>query len=77
MSKLDYFFEPHKSPNVHAMKKRIWYDMTNNTPGQKFRFITYLLEDEQELSLGMLICLQSIYNFGLFHDVLLSILDVL
>jgi hypothetical protein len=25
--------------------------------------ITYLLEDEQELSLGMLICLQRIYNF--------------
>ena len=26
-------------------------------------FIIYLLEDEQELSLGMLICLQRIYNF--------------
>src|SRR4051812_25943913 len=25
--------------------------------------ITYLLEDEQELSLGMLICLKRIYNF--------------
>jgi hypothetical protein len=26
--------------------------------------ITYLLEDEQELSLGMLICLKCIYNFS-------------
>jgi hypothetical protein len=26
-------------------------------------FITYLLEDEQELSLGMLISLKRIYNF--------------
>ena len=26
-------------------------------------FITYLLEDEQELSLGMLDTLESIYNF--------------
>src|SRR4051812_46989645 len=27
----------------------------------------YLLEDEQELSLGMLICPKRIYNFCLFH----------
>ena len=32
----------------------------------------YLLEDEQELSLGMLIRLQRIYNFWLFHAVILS-----
>jgi len=69
MSKLDYCFESHKSPNVHAMKKKIWYDMINNTPHQKFRFITYLLEDERELSYGMLIRLQRIYNFWLFHVV--------
>ena len=31
---------------------------------QKLLFvITYLLEDEQELSLGMLICCKRIYNF--------------
>ena len=29
-------------------------------------FIIYLLEDEQELSLGMLIRLQRIYNFDCF-----------
>ena len=40
-------------------------------------FIIYLLEDEQELSLGMLIRLQRIYNFLLFHAVILSFLDVL
>ena len=40
-------------------------------------FIIYLLEDEQELSLGMLIRLQHIYNFLLFHAVILSFLDVL
>ena len=39
-------------------------------------FIIYLLEDEKKLSLGMLICLQRIYNFWLFHVVMLSILDV-
>ena len=40
-------------------------------------FIIYLLEDEQELSLGMLIRLQCIYNFWLFHAIILSTLDVL
>ena len=39
-------------------------------------FIIYLLEDEQELSLGMLIRLQRIYNFLLFHAIILSVLDV-
>ena len=76
MSKLDYCFEQYKSPNVHAIKKIIWDDMLGSIPHQKFYFIIYLLEDEQELSLGMLICLQCIYNFRLFHAVILSILDV-
>ena len=40
-------------------------------------FIIYLLEDEQELSLGMLICLQRIYNLWSIHAIILSILDVL
>ena len=40
-------------------------------------FIIYLLEDEQELSLGMLIHIQCIYNFLLLHVVILSFLDVL
>ena len=38
MSKLDYCFESHKSPNVHAIKKRIWYDLMNSTPHKKSCF---------------------------------------
>ena len=38
-------------------------NMLGSIPHQKFYFIIYLLEDEQELSLGMLIRLQRIYNF--------------
>ena len=42
--------------------------MLGSIPHQKSSFfIIYLLEDEQELSLGMLICLRRIYNFWLFH----------
>ena len=39
-------------------------------------FIIYLVEDEQELSLGMLIRLQRIYNFWLFHAILSTVLDI-
>ena len=39
-------------------------------------FIIYLLEDEQELSLGMLIRLQRIYNFWLLYAILSTVLDV-
>ena len=42
--------------------------MLGSIPHQKLSFfIIYLLEDEQELSLGMLIRLRRIYNFLLFH----------
>ena len=41
--------------------------MLGSIPNQKLSFIIYLLEDEQELSLGMLIRLHRIYNFLLFH----------
>ena len=42
--------------------------MLGSNPHQKnIFFIIYLLEDEQELSLGMLIRLRRIYNFLLFH----------
>ena len=44
---------------------------------KKFVFIIYLIEDEQELSLGMLIRLQRIYNLWSIHAIILSILDVL
>ena len=40
-------------------------------------FIIYLLEDEQELSLGMLIRLQRIYNFWLLHAILSSVFDII
>ena len=77
MSKLYYCFESYKSPNVHAIKKRNVMSMLGNIPRQNSVFIIYLLKDEHELSLGMLIRLQRIYNFCLFHAVILSFLDVL
>src|SRR5215216_5447349 len=44
-------------------------NMLGSIPHQKFSFfIIYLLEDEQELSLGMLIRLQRIYNFLLYQS---------
>ena len=50
--------------------------MLGSIPHQKLCFILYLLEDEQELSLGMLIRLQHIYNFLLLHAILSTVLDV-
>ena len=44
---------------------------------KNFVFITYLLEDEYELRLGMLVRLERIYNFLLFHAILLSVLALL
>ena len=41
--------------------------MLGSVPHQKKNFVIYLLEDEQELSLGMMIHLRRIYNFLLFH----------
>ena len=38
-------------------------NMIGSIPHKFFVFVIYLLEDEQELSLGMLIRLQRIYNF--------------
>ena len=46
--------------------------MLGSIPHQKLSFlIIYLLEDEQELSLGMLIRLQRIYKFLMFHVVII------
>ena len=58
-------------------KKEYVMNMLGSIPHQEFCFFIYVLEDEQELSLGMLIRLQRIYNFLLFHAVILSFLDVL
>ena len=39
--------------NIHTTIKKIYIEiMPSSTPHQKFLFIIYLLEDEQELSLG-------------------------
>ena len=78
MSKLDYFFESYRSPNVHAIeKKKCDEHVRQHSTYKNLIFIIYLLEDEQELSSGMLIRLEHIYNFLLFHVVILSFLDVL
>ena len=49
--------------------------MLGSIPHKKIIFfIIYLLEDEQELSLGMLIRLRRIYNFWLFHANIIQLL---
>ena len=51
-----------------TIEKIALINMLGSIPHQKKSvFIIYLLEDEQELSLGMLIHLQHIYNFGCIH----------
>ena len=58
-------------------RKEYVMNMLGSIPHQNFYFYHLPLEDEQELSLGMLIRRQHIYNFLLFHAVILSFLDVL
>ena len=43
--------------------------MLGSIPRQKILFLSFI---EQELSLGMMIRLQRIYNFLLFHVIILS-----
>ena len=38
MSKLDYCFEQYKITNVHAIKKRIRYEMLGSIPHQNYCF---------------------------------------
>ena len=52
MSKLDYCFEPYKSPNVHAIKKRILYDMIGSIPYQKFCFYYLPTRGRARIKLG-------------------------
>ena len=52
MSKLDYCFEEEKSPNVHAIKKIIWYDMIRSTPHQKFCFYHLPTQGRAGVKLG-------------------------
>ena len=61
--------------NIHATIKKNYIEiMPTSIPHQKKTvFIIYLLEDEQELSLGMLIRLQRIYNLWSIHAIILSI----
>ena len=49
--------------SCHNKDNYIEKNMLGSIPHKKFCFIIYLLEDEQELSLVMLIRLQRIYNF--------------
>ena len=45
----------HTDPNIHATIKEItWINMLGSIAHQNSVFIIYLLEDEQDLSLGML-----------------------
>ena len=68
----------HLCLNIHAMIRLYDQDYARQHSTSKIIFfIIYLLEDEQELSLGMLIRLRCIYIFLLFHAIILSILDVL
>ena len=63
--------------NIHATIKKNYIEiMPSSTPHKSSVFIIYLLEDEHELSLGMLIRLQGIYNFWLFHAIIYFVLDV-
>ena len=66
-------FAPTSCYNLHRLIKI----MLGSIQHQKLSlFIIYLLEDEQELSLGMLIRLWRIYNFWLFHAAILSFLYI-
>ena len=58
-------------------RKEYVMNMLGNIPHQKFHFYHLPTRGRAGISLGMLICLQRIYNFLLFHDVILSFLDVL
>ena len=49
--------------SCHNREKNIEEYSRKHSTSKILFFIIYLLEDEQELSLGMLICLQRIYNF--------------
>ena len=52
MSKLEYFFEQYKSPNVHAIKKIIWYDMLGSIPHQKFYFYHLPTQGQAGIKIG-------------------------
>jgi hypothetical protein len=66
----DYIFHAHvlSSIDPSAQRLHIWSRLCRCMSPQKLflLLITYLLEDEQELSLGMLIRLKRIYNFWCF-----------
>ena len=52
MSKLDYCFEQHKSPNVDAIKKRTWYDMIGSISHQKICFYHLPTQERVGVKLG-------------------------
>ena len=51
--------------------------MVGSIPHQKIRFYHLATRGRARIKLGVMIRLQRIYNFLLFHAIILSILDVL
>ena len=51
-------------------------DMLGSIPHKKFCFYHLPTQGQAGIKLGMLIHLQHIYNFLLFHAIIVSILDV-
>ena len=63
--------------NIHATIKKITLMiMLGSIPHQKFCFFHLPTRGRAGIKLGMLIPLQRIYNFLLFHAIILSTLDV-
>ena len=52
MSKLDYFFESYKGPNVHATNKEYVMNMLGSIPHQKFYFYHLPTQGRAGLKLG-------------------------
>ena len=59
-----------------TIKKITLINMLGSIPHQNSVFIIYILEDEQELSLGMLDTSPTYLYFLLFHAIIYSVLDV-
>ena len=53
--------------NIHTTINKNYIEIMPSSIPRHKKFIIYLLEDEQELSLGMLIRLQRIYNLWSIH----------
>ena len=71
---LNFSLEYYESEySCHNKENYIDKYVRHHSTSKNIFFIIYLLEDEQELSLGMLIRLRRIYNFWLFHANILQL----